>query len=95
MPKRPLDLRIWALTSRDREVGALAFDGTCLPGNRGAIMSATHKSSVRRKQHHGILPDHRGQDQPTDKSRAQQVDLGEDAGEEAQRIPRIATTPRY
>ena len=48
-------------------------------------MSATHKSSVRRKQHHGILPDHRGPDQPTDKSRAQQVDLGEDAGEEAQR----------
>jgi hypothetical protein len=48
-------------------------------------MIATHKSSVRRKHHHGILPDHRGQDQPTDKSRAQQVSLGEEAGEKAQR----------
>jgi hypothetical protein len=43
-------------------------------------MSALHP---RRKRHHGILPDHRGQDQPTDKSRAQQVSFGEEAGEKA------------
>jgi hypothetical protein len=48
-------------------------------------MSASHKSSARRKRHHGILQDDRGQDQPTDKSRAQQTHLGEEAGEEAQR----------
>jgi hypothetical protein len=48
-------------------------------------MSAKHKSSVRRKHHHGILPDHRGQDQPTDKSRAQQVSRGDEAGERRKR----------
>jgi hypothetical protein len=47
-------------------------------------MNARHKSPARRKHHHGILPDSRGQDQPTDKSRAQQAHLGEEAGKEAQ-----------
>src|SRR5262249_6284326 len=48
------------------------------------IVSATYKSSVRREHHHGILADHRGQDQPTDKSRAQQASLVEEAGEMSQ-----------
>jgi hypothetical protein len=48
-------------------------------------MSALPKHSTQRKHHHGILPDSRGQDQPTDKSRARQAGLEQDAGEEAQR----------
>jgi hypothetical protein len=44
-------------------------------------MDAWHKSSVRRKRHHGILQDDRGQDQPIDKSRAQQTHLGEEAAD--------------
>ncbi len=48
-------------------------------------MSALPKHSTQRKHHHGILPDSRGQDQPTDKSRAQQADLEQEASEEAQR----------
>ena len=82
MPKRPLDLCIPALTSCNREVGAVASRHHS--SGRKATMSATYMSSVRREHHHGILADHRGQDQPTDKSRAQQASLGEEAGEKSQ-----------
>ena len=41
-------------------------------------------SNSRKRRHeradHGIRPDERGQDQPTDKTRAQQVTHGEEAG---------------
>jgi hypothetical protein len=44
-----------------------------------------------RKEQHGIQIDSRGQDQPVDKSRAQQTSLGEECpGEQAQRA---ATAP--
>jgi hypothetical protein len=43
-------------------------------------------SPVRTDRRHGIVTDSRGQDQPADKSRAQQATFGEQsAGQEAQR----------
>jgi hypothetical protein len=39
----------------------------------------------RRGPDHGIHPDERGQDQPTDTARAQQITRGEEAGRKAQR----------
>jgi hypothetical protein len=40
---------------------------------------------TRREPDHGIHPDERGQDQPADKARAQQITRGEEAGRKAQR----------
>jgi hypothetical protein len=36
-------------------------------------MITLHKRSTRRKHHHGVLQDSRGQDQPTDKSRSRPI----------------------
>ena len=41
-----------------------------------------HRPPSRRKEQHGIHIDSRGQDQPVDKSRAQQTSVGEGCPEE-------------
>jgi hypothetical protein len=45
-----------------------------------------HRPAPARSDQHGIQTDSRGQDQPVDKSRAQQTSVGEECpGEKAQR----------
>jgi hypothetical protein len=54
-------------------------------------------SNSRKRRHeradYGIRPDERGQDQPTDKTRAQQVTHGEEAGRKAQRDSAVQQSP--
>ena len=54
-------------------------------------------SNSRKRRHeradYGIRPDERGQDQPTDKTRAQQVTHGEEAGRKAQQDSVVKQSP--